>query len=97
MERSFSLCNVTFTTNPAKRSVEAKEEAKVKEYLRNRSSAAVHTTFIPMAVDSLGKWGPRMKRFFHETIETAKARTHNAEEHKIIARIFRYLREAIFL
>ena len=89
--------DVTFSTNPAKKSVEEKEIAKVKEYMKNRSATAVKNDFIPMAVDSLGKWGPRMTRFFEEFVETAKARAQTPEERKSIARNYRYAREGISL
>jgi hypothetical protein len=61
------MVDVTFSTDPARRSVDTKELEKIREYKRERADpSTIDNQFIPMAVDAGGRWGPRMIEFFRK-------------------------------
>ena len=66
------LVDVSFSSDPARNSVEAKEEFKRGEYRQNRLNPnAIQSRFVPMTVDAAGRWGPEMVDFFRRVEDTA--------------------------
>jgi hypothetical protein len=91
------VIDVTFSTDPFKRSVESKEKAKYAEYSKNRRTPhRIRHFLIPMAVDMMGKWGSLMKQFFDRIVER-RQRLMPPQFKKEIARAYRFGKERISL
>jgi hypothetical protein len=88
------VIDVAFSTDPSKRTVEHKETVKYKEYSVNRRTPGkVRLMVVPMAVDVMGKWGPRMKAFFESLVGRKIALTPQFKGD--ITRNYRYAKEKI--